>query len=369
LDESTRLSQLTSSARRLALVGLAKNTGKTVALMTLLGELEAEGRRVGVTSVGRDGEERDVIDSRIEKPRVLLPSGSLVATTDGLLRASGLPHEMLEETGLRTPLGRVTIARLRGPGAIEVAGPSAAADVRAVADAMLGYGAEQVLIDGAVDRRAASSPEVSDALVMSTGAVLGEDIDDVVTQTSDAVALARLPELGDGAGTDARVRAIAEEAAAEASSVLLAEDEDSEPVALPARFALSADGAQIAELLEANPTASSLILSGALPDAFVGELAHALRRRRRELTVLVSDSTKVFLWKRAPRWYRDLGLQIQVLHPIEVHALTVNPVAPQAHGFDSSQLRESLQAAIPDVPVFDVLHPDYLGAPKGAPPS
>ena len=68
---------------------------------------------MGVTSVGRDGEERDVIDSRIEKPRVRLRGGSLVATTDGLLRASAIPHELLEDTGVRTPLGRVLIARLR----------------------------------------------------------------------------------------------------------------------------------------------------------------------------------------------------------------------------------------------------------------
>ena len=53
------LSELTASTRRLALVGLAKNTGKTEALAALLRELQAAGRRVGVTSVGRDGEQRD----------------------------------------------------------------------------------------------------------------------------------------------------------------------------------------------------------------------------------------------------------------------------------------------------------------------
>ena len=76
------LSELTASVRRLALVGLAKNSGKTVTLTALLRELETEGRLIGVTSVGRDGEERDVIDARIEKPRVRLRAGSLVATTD-----------------------------------------------------------------------------------------------------------------------------------------------------------------------------------------------------------------------------------------------------------------------------------------------
>ncbi len=108
---------------------------------------------------------------------------------------------------MRTPLGRVLIARLRGAGAIEVAGPSAAADVRAVSDAMLAHGAEQVLIDGAIDRRAASSPEVADGLVMATGAVLDHDIDEVVLQTRDAVELVRLASVDDGlAGRGCRAR-------------------------------------------------------------------------------------------------------------------------------------------------------------------
>ena len=161
------LSELTASARRLALVGLAKNTGKTVALAALLRELEAAGRTVGVTSVGRDGEEHDVIDFRIEKPSVKLCAGSLVATTDGLLRASGIPHELLERTEVRTPLGEVLIARMKGPGASKWRGRAPPKRIRAVSDAMLSFGAEQVLIDGAIDRRAASSPDVADALLMS----------------------------------------------------------------------------------------------------------------------------------------------------------------------------------------------------------
>ena len=187
------LSELTAPARRLALVGLAKNTGKTEALAALLRELAGLGRRVGVTSVGRDGEEHDVIDFRIDKPRVHLPAQSLLASTDSLLGASGVPFELLQDTGFRTPLGRVLIVRLKGAGAVEVAGPSAAEQVRQVSDAMLGHGAEQVLIDGAIDRRAASRPDVADGLVMSTGAVLGEDIEEVVRLTRTAVELVRLP--------------------------------------------------------------------------------------------------------------------------------------------------------------------------------
>jgi hypothetical protein len=329
------LSELTASARRLALVGLAKNTGKTQTLAALLGELEAQGRTVGVTSVGRDGEERDAIDARIEKPRVRLAAGSLVASTDALLRASAIAYDVLERTAVRTPLGRVQLARVRGAGVVEIAGPSAAADVRAVSDAMLAHGAQQVLIDGAVDRRAASSPAVSDGLVMATGAVLDRDIEAVVARTRDAVELMRMPV----AGGDGRAR-----------------------VALPARFALTGDAARIAGVLDASPSARELLVPGALPESFLEQLALVARARGRELTLVVSDPTKVFLERRSLRWFARQGVHVRAQRSIALRALTVNPVAPQSHSFDSAQLRGLLSRAIPDVPIVDVLHADYAPA-------
>jgi hypothetical protein len=330
------LSDLTASSKRLALVGLAKNTGKTVALNALLGELAAEGRAVGVTSVGRDGEERDAIDARIEKPRVRLTAGTLVATTDSLLRASGLAHETLEDTDVRTPLGRVLLVRLREAGEIEVAGPSAAADVRALADAMLAHGAGQALIDGAVDRRAASSPEVSDGLVMATGAVLDQDIEQVVAHTRDAVALVRL--------------ALAPEACTAAG--------EGEKLELAPRFVLTAEAGRIAALLDEHPRARWLCVPGALPERFLSGLLQPLHHRRREVTLVVGDPTKVFLYERGAQWYARQGVHLRVMRGIALEALTVNPVAPQSHSFDSGRLCERLREEIPGVPVFDVLHTD-----------
>jgi hypothetical protein len=353
------LCELTAAVERLALVGLAKNTGKTETLAALLRELKARGRRVGVTSVGRDGEERDVIDFRIEKPRVVLAGGSLVATTDELLRTSGLPHELLEQTEVRTPLGRVLIARLRGPGAIEVAGPSASADVRAVSDAMLAHGAEQVLIDGAIDRRAASSPDVADGLVMATGAVLSEDIEEVVARTLDAVELVRLGGVEDG-----EVIAAAAAASEHGASVLLGGG--GEPRTLAPRFVLTAEAEQIGAALDAAPAARWLIVDGALPEGFLRGLLAAARRRGRELTLVVDDSTRVFLSDHGPSWYARQGLRIRSLRAIELKALTVNPLAPQSHSFDSARLRALLGEAIADVPIFDVLHADYPASPQPA---
>jgi len=335
---TARLTDLLAGTRRLALVGLAKNTGKTQTLAAILAEHAADGRRVGVTSIGRDGEAHDVIDARIAKPRVHLQAGSLVATTDVLLRASAIRHERLLQTGIRTPLGEVIVAELNEPGTIEVAGPSAAEDVRSVSDAMVEHGAEQVLIDGAIDRRAASSPTVSDGLVIATGAVLDENIERVVATTKDAVDLVRLPA-ADGASE--------------------------EHVALERRLVLTAEPAEIAALLREHPAASTFRLDGALSERLLeGLLAARPQRAGRTLRIVVGDPTKVFLSHRGPDWYRQQGLEIEVLRTIELKAITVNPVAPQSHRFDSQQLRELIGAAVPDVPVLDVLDPSYLALAK-----
>jgi hypothetical protein len=337
------LTDLIAHARRVAVVGLAKNTGKTETLTALLHELEQAGRTVGVTSVGRDGESRDVIDPHIEKPRVRLCAGSLVASTDALLRAGSARYELLEDTGVRTPLGRVLIARLLTEGSLEIAGPSGALDIRAAADAMLAHGADLALVDGAIDRRAASSPAVCDALVMATGAILSERLEDVVEQTRQTVELVRLPTL-----ENPGVRALA---ATHATS-LLSDADGRHTLELHPQFALSSDAQDLSRLLRTNPKATHLAIAGALCEPFLQTLL--LAARGRELTLVVADSTKVFLADHAPDWYRRQGLAIRVLEAIRLCAITVNPWAPRSHSFDSAHLRGALKAAVPDVPVLDV---------------
>jgi hypothetical protein len=354
---AARLTDLLAGTRALALVGLAKNTGKTETLAAILAEHAAAGRPVGVTSIGRDGEEHDVIDARIDKPLVKLQAGSLVATTGALLRSSGLAHERLAMTGVRTPLGEVVLARLSEPGSVEVAGPSAAADVRAVSEQMSSLGAEQVLIDGAIDRRAASSPAVADGLLMATGAVLGQDIEEVVAATSDAVDLVRLPAArsngaghgggqGGGGGTPGA-------------------DDAGERITVERRLVLNADLGEIAALLREHPRASVLVVEGAVGERFLeGLLAARGERAGRELRIVAGDPTKVFLSRRGPRWYERQGISIEVLQRIDLKAITVNPLAPQSHRFDSRQLRELIESAVPDVAVLDVLDPSYLALAK-----
>jgi hypothetical protein len=203
-----------------------------------------------------------------------------------------------------------------------------------------------VLIDGAIDRRAASSPAVADGLVMATGAVLGDQIEEVVAATADAVDLVRLPPAGAG-------------------GLPTAVGDGEDLLALQRGLVLRGEPAEIAALLRERPTTSTFVIEGALGERFLQGLLAARRERAgRELKIIVGDPTKVFLSHRGPGWYQRQGLSIEVLHTIELRAITVNPVAPQSHQFDSHRLRELIEAAVADVPVYDVRDPSYLALAK-----
>ena len=102
-------------------------------------------------------------------------------------------------------------------------------------------------------------------------------------------------------------------------------------------------------------------MRGALCEPFLAELlsARALAPPARELELVVADATKVFLTDHGVEWYRRQGLSIAVLASIDLRAITVNPVAPQSHRFDSPRLRAMLEEAIPGLPVLDVRDPTH----------
>jgi hypothetical protein len=337
-----RISDAIEPAARVALVGLAKNTGKTVALGAILGELEARGETIGVTSIGRDGEATDAIDDAIAKPPIRLPAMALVATTEPLLERSEVRVEVPLRTEHRTPLGRVVVARLLERGTVEVAGPVAAQDVGEVVDQMRRLGAARVLVDGSIDRRAGASPRLADGVVLSTGAVLSADLDQLARRTKAAVDLLTL-----GAVSDPALRSRAEALAG--SALLLADG-----TAVPLDSSLVHDRVEgVVPLLRGRADVRAVVVRGALCEPLLECVGRA--RRGMPLTVIADDATRVFLGRGTCARHRSRGVELAVLRAIPLLAVTTNPVAPLRHRFDAEELRARIAAELPGVPVLDVL--------------
>jgi hypothetical protein len=337
-----RISDAIEPAARVALVGLAKNTGKTVALGAILGELEARGETIGVTSIGRDGEATDAIDDAIAKPPIRLPAMALVATTEPLLARSDARAEVALRTEHRTPLGRVVVARLLERGTVEVAGPVAAQDVGDVVQTMRRLGAGRVLVDGSIDRRAGASPQLADGVVMSTGAVLSADLDQLARHTKAAVDLLTLAAVEDPA--------LHARAAALRRSALLLDGGETVPLD-PSLVHDRVEG--IVPLLRGRSDALAVVVRGALCEPLLECIGRA--RRGAPLTVIADDATRVFLGRGTCARHRSRGVVLAVLQAIPLLAVTTNPVAPLRHRFDAEELRARVACELPGVPVLDVV--------------
>ncbi len=122
---------------------------------------------------------------------------TLVATTVGSLERSPYAMGILERLPFRTPLGPVVIGRAAGGGHVEVSGPTTLTELRKTIARLRAHGAEQVIVDGAIDRLGSASPHVSDGIVLATGGMVDDSLEDVVTNTAATVDLLSTPQVAE----------------------------------------------------------------------------------------------------------------------------------------------------------------------------
>lgn len=333
------LSNLSTKYETLSIVGMAKNAGKTTALNYLIEEAADEGLRLGITSTGRDGETVDVV-TETEKPKVYLYEDTIVSVPTKLYTLADAGMEILEMSTYRTSLGELLLCRVCDSGYVQIAGPVATADTKRMSHRMVAYGARLILIDGAIDRKSIASPDTSDAIILSTGAVLSRRIRTVVAETAHVVGLYTLPVLEEGP-----IRKVIE-AGQDDHNIFLIRGGELHPLDL--RTGLGA-GRHINSALDEDT--SHIYLKGAFTRSVIEDIDPAKFTRTE---FILNDPTKIFIdaisWKRL----KKKGLRVKVLKNIDVAAITVNPFSPEGYSFDSDALCEAMQEALPDIPVIDV---------------
>jgi hypothetical protein len=134
-------------------VGIGKNVGKTVTARAMYEAAYECGLRVGMTSVGRDGEAFDAADPAQAKPRLFLRPGTAIATARGVLPRSPA-CEMLAPSSLATAAGALVYARVRQAAYYELVGPPTASGIREAVSVLQRH-ADLTIVDGAIDRVAA----------------------------------------------------------------------------------------------------------------------------------------------------------------------------------------------------------------------
>lgn len=341
IEGSTLSGVLTSSARVIAVIGLAKNAGKTTVVNALLATSEC---CLGLTSLGLDGEAVDHLTG-LPKPRIRPPAGTLVATTEGSLARSDGGLAVLERLPFHTALGAVVIGRANGRGAIEVSGPTTLGELRATVDRLRAHGAERVYVDGAVNRFGSASPNVSDAAILATGGTVADNLDDMLAATVDAVDLLTLPQV---ARSERQLLLDLAEGARGLASI----DRCGSITELSAATNLVNGAAAVREMRRLETR--TLVVRGAVTEGFLTDLVRLLPARAQPRLV-VRDATTIIAPARTVSRCRRAGVGLEVLTPLRLLAVTVSPFRlPTA--YPAAELFAAAVARLGDrVPLCDIL--------------
>lgn len=314
-----------------AVFGMAKNAGKTVALNNLASAAGREELLLGMTSIGRDGEAWDALTHR-RKPSIRVEQGTLIATAEACLRTGTADLQIVEKTNIATPLGPVHVARVRRSGRVELAGPSRLRRLAGVVNRLIGLGADFVLVDGAIDRRGLASPRVTDACVLATGAILSEVPEEAVRLTRERVRQLTLPRAPEELRRVWHSGRVVVRAGGGTETFTAAE-------------ALKGGGGIRSRIRECG---TDVLVGGALADSLLLELMG------KRVRIVVRDSTCLFLDDRLLERFERAGGRVEVVEPIRLVAVTVNPHSPEGWSFDAGAFFQAVRKALPGMPVFDV---------------
>ncbi len=340
--------------KSVAIIGLAKNAGKTVTFNTIVEEAAQEGISLGLLSYGRDGELVDSVTLQ-EKPKIFIPPGTLFVTAQRALEKGSVPAEKVLETGYFSVMGEVNVYRaLDRGGYAELVGINSTSRLQRIKDYLQGR-VDLMLVDGALDRRSSAVPTLTDGVIVATGAVLGNTEDFVIFRTVNELQKLTLPQV-----TDSRLKEMAREAMEAASITIIKRSGELEKVKGLSTF-------QAQEKIFKNRymlnDASAIIFSGALIDSFLEKAVFP--EMVRDCKILVRDGTRVFLNWRNMNLLKEYNLQLLVINPVQVLGVTVNPTSPYSAPLDSQKLVLGLKKALVRLPVYDLKGEGYQ-AKRGA---
>lgn len=327
--------------RSVAIVGLAKNTGKTECLNYILRHVKDAGRRVALTSIGIDGESLDQV-SQTPKPEIKVYEDMVFVTSEKHYREKRLIAEVMDISTEQTSLGRLVTARAVSPGKVLLSGPAKAESARRLIEGMRRHSVDTTIVDGALSRLSIGSPTVTDAMILATGAALSCNIPQLTRMTKYVYDRIRLPQVAPELA----------ERLAPIESGVWAVDKDGEVrnLGIPSIFMAVGHKERLFQY------GNTLYVAGVVSDNFMRFLRQ--QKNAAELTLVIRDFTKMFATMEAYYAYLKKGGRVEVLHSSKLLAVCVNPLAPNGYRLDSDELREAIQTSL-GVPAYDVRKMDF----------
>jgi len=323
--------------RSLSIVGMEKNTGKTVCLNYLLRRLHERGTTVAVTSVGIDGEQVDSVYATA-KPEITLYEGTRFITSELHYRQRRLVSKITAVDPQRTALGALVTAEVLCRGKAILSGAATTATLRRQIDSFEASGIPLTLVDGALSRLSLASPTVTDALVLATGAAVSANLQQLVSKTRFVCRLVGLPAVNPTLGGQLTHLS---------SGVWCIDSEDR---CHDTGFASALlVGSQTADLFRHG---NRLFLPGMVSDRLLRQIATLPQIK--DITLIARDFTKLFITPETYADYCRRGGKLAVLQQSHLTAVCLNPTSPQGYRLDSQRACAALSEAL-ELPVYDVM--------------
>ena len=321
--------------KSLAIVGLEKNTGKTVCLNYVLRRLHELGARVGVTSIGVDGEQVDSVFATA-KPEITLFEGTLFITSERHYLQRQAVSRIVAVDDRRTSLGQLVTAEVLIRGKALLSGAATTGLLRSQIAQLSAMGAGVAIVDGALSRLSLASPTVTDALLLATGAAVSPNLQQLVSKTRFVYNLIGLDEVSPSLRS----------ALSPLANGIWAVDSEGQvhDLGIASVFLI---GQAEQDLFRFGDT---LFAAGAVSD----RLLKILAAKRQGITLIARDFTKMFLTPEAYADFTRRGNRLLVLQRSRLLAVTLNPTSPQGYLLDSARACDTLADAL-GIPVYDVM--------------
>ena len=320
--------------RSLSIVGLEKNTGKTVCLNYILRRLNDMGVHVGVTSIGVDGEQVDSVFATA-KPEITLYEGTHFITSEKHYLMRQVVSRLVAVDSLRTSLGPLVTAEVLIQGKALLSGAATTEVLKKQIQWFDSMGIKLSIVDGALSRLSLASPTVTDAMILATGAAVSANVKQLISKTRFLYNLIKLDEVEEPLRNKL----------GNIESGLWAIDSEGEIHDLGITSVFLIDRSE-KDIMRFGKT---FFASGAISD----RLLKILNTKGNDITLIARDFTKMFLTPEVYTEFLRKGNRLLVLQQSKLIAITLNPTSPQGFLLDSKSTCDALSDAL-GTPVYDV---------------
>lgn len=320
--------------RSLSIVGLEKNTGKTVCLNYILNRLNQIGTHVGVTSIGVDGEQVDAVFATA-KPEITLFRGTHFITSEKHYLIRQAVSKLVAVDSQRTSLGPLVTAEVLIQGKVLLSGAATTAVLKRQIQTFDRLGVDLSIVDGALSRLSLASPTVTEAMILATGAAVSANVKQLISKTKHLYQFIMLDEVEEPLRSTL----------GNIESGIWAVDSEGQIHDLGITSVFLIDRSE-KDILRYGHT---LFAAGAISD----RLLKILAAKGKDITLIARDFTKIFVTPEVYTEYTRRGNRLIVLQRSKLIAITLNPTSPQGFLLDSRSTCDALSDAL-QTPVYDV---------------